>query len=256
LQHVEEDKRFLCKEAEDIAKTYLNQDVYDNPIRVAPSAHYLIGGIKVNAAGQVINKQNQSITGLYAIGECASAGVHGANRLGGNSLMETLVFGRNIAQVISTMDDTRVDNRSSSRSNWSKKFDSLMKVEGDQSLAKILQDLKHGMSDKVGVLRTEQQLQDQMTSFPKLKERLQQVSIKDKSLLYNKELVEYIELAHMITVAEAVTLAALHRVESRGAHYRLDFPTQQDKPCNSQSFLENQKLVSIQACNKNRVESL
>lgn len=247
LAQVDEQSKHLCKEAEQIAKTYLNQDVYDLPIAVSPSAHYLIGGIRVNLIGQAINHHGEIIEGLYAVGECASNGVHGANRLGGNSLVETVVFGRQVAQTIKDNPLTKIDMQPAEYiTNWQQYLSTLLAAKGTFSHGDISNDLKAGMSANVGVIREEQGLLTQLSLIALLKQKYLDVNIKDKGSFINKELFDVIELSSLIEIAEAITLAALKRKESRGAHFRTDFPTtkaEQDA-AHSLTYKNNKQLFT------------
>ncbi|MBU2884053.1 FAD-binding protein [Psychrosphaera sp. B3R10] len=225
FSHVPEEQKSTCAEAELIAKTYTSLALYKDRFEIAPSAHYLIGGILVNENCQVMTS-NAVIEGLYAVGECASAGVHGANRLGGNSLVETLVFGRHAATQLKKID---LENNVSAPNNSSiSEVISRLLMNNYQtacSVSSMSLKLKVGMSNNVGVIRDQTSLRTQLAQLNEWFEQLSLIGVKSQSKLYNDEVVEYFELKNMLLVAKSICISALHREESRGAHYRLDFPT-------------------------------
>lgn len=221
---VPEDKKPMCSEAKLIANTHTTLDLYKDRFEIAPSAHYLIGGILVNEKCQVLG-QDCPIDGLYAVGECASAGIHGANRLGGNSLVETLVFGRHAAMQLSKSEVT-INSECEIGTLTSDKIHQLLTntYNAQNSISSITKALKVNLSDHVGVIRNKTDLQTQLAKFSEWFEQLTQIGVKSNSRVYNDEIIEYFELTNMLLVAKAICLSALYREESRGAHFRDDFP--------------------------------
>jgi succinate dehydrogenase/fumarate reductase flavoprotein subunit len=188
--------------------------------------HYFMGGIKTDVNGTSL------LPGLYAAGECACVTVHGANRLGGNSLLETIVFGRrtgaaageyagtvsppNISEALVSRDEDRI------KAIFERPY-------GGETVAQIRLQMGQAMNQHVGMFRTEEGLQTALTKLTELKERYQRVGVQAKGRVFNTSLLFHLELGDMLDLAEAMTLSALHRKESRGSHSRRDFPERDDK---------------------------
>jgi succinate dehydrogenase flavoprotein subunit len=214
------------------ARTYAGVDAKKEPIPVQPTCHYMMGGIATDAQAQVVaDDQGALFDGLFAAGECACVSVHGANRLGCNSLLDTLVFGRragrNIARYIHAV-------------GWSKSADALEKaavrrieeargLSGRERIGAILSEMQTVMMDRVSVFRKKADLSRTLDALAALKARYQNVALTDRGHCFNRELMDYFELGHMLDLAEAITLGALWREESRGAHFREDFPDRDDE---------------------------
>lgn len=207
---------FICE----LAKSYVNVDPVSQLIPIRPAVHYTMGGIETNAQCET------SISGLYAAGECASVGLHGANRLGSNSLSELLVFGRlageqaaKRAQHLSQSDS----NGSALVQQWRAKLAHLTNPSRqEQSWVPLKRALVKAMEDGCGIYRDEQGLSATLTTIRGLRSEFKQVRIGDTSQAYNTDLLHCLELECSLDVAEAICLAALERRESRGAHQRLD----------------------------------
>ncbi len=218
-------------ELRDLAITFLGLDMIKEPILISATAHYSMGGIPVNQAGNVRKNNDEYVEGFYAAGECACSSVHGANRLGANSVLEALLFGRFVGKtMISEMDsiNLKVADDSDAKA-MSDELDWVLTVNGKEKVTQIRDDLQNGMTDNAGVFRTEDTLRIQLADIEKLEERFKNISIKDKSKIFNTELQEAIELGHMLDYSKFIVVSALERKESRGAHFREDFPTRDDE---------------------------
>jgi succinate dehydrogenase / fumarate reductase flavoprotein subunit len=214
------------------ARTYAGVDPVQEPIPVHPTCHYMMGGIATNADGNVmIDNEGTPFPGLYAAGECACVSVHGSNRLGCNSLLDLLVFGRRAGKEM---------NRAVSSIEWSKlppnsekemadRLNALMGNKGKERSSHIRSELQEVMMDKVSVFRTGEDLLRALEKIRDLKKRYTKVSLQDRGNCFNRDLLEAIELEYLLDLAEVITLGALKREESRGAHYREDYPDRDDE---------------------------
>jgi succinate dehydrogenase/fumarate reductase flavoprotein subunit len=201
-------------------------DAIEEPIPIRPSMHYFMGGIKTDVHGASL------LPGLYAAGECACVTVHGANRLGGNSLLETIVFGRrtgaaageyagsvspaNISEALVSRDEDRI------KAIFERPY-------GGETVAQIRLKMGQTMNQYVGMFRTEEDLQTALSKLTELKERYKRVGVQAKGRVFNTSLLFHLELGDMLDLAEAMTVTALHRTESRGSHTRRDFPERDDE---------------------------
>ncbi|MEJ2142586.1 MAG: succinate dehydrogenase flavoprotein subunit [Gammaproteobacteria bacterium] len=217
------------------SKTFLGVDPAEEPIPIFPTAHYTMGGIPTNRHGQVIvpvDTGQESIPGLYAVGECACVSVHGANRLGGNSLLDIVVFGRAAGNDIidylrknryqRPLDEDSVDKAIEHMQRWEKKG------KGEQ-VAQVKHDLQAVMEDYCGVFRTEEVLQEGLNKVIEIEKRLEDVRLADHSKIFNTSRIEAFELENLVEIALATVASALGRMESRGAHSRIDFPERDDQ---------------------------
>ncbi|MGD9321004.1 MAG: succinate dehydrogenase flavoprotein subunit [Desulfobacteraceae bacterium] len=214
------------------ARTYAGVDPVQEPIPVHPTCHYMMGGIATNEDGNVIiDNEGTPFPGLYAAGECACVSVHGSNRLGCNSLLDLLVFGRRAGKEM---------NRAVSTMKWAKfppnsekemahRLNALMGNQGKERSSHIRSELQKVMMDKVSVFRMGEDLLQALEKVRELKKRYRQVSLHDKGSCFNRDLLEAIELGYMLDLAEVISLGALEREESRGAHCREDFPDRDDE---------------------------
>jgi len=206
---------------------FIGIDPVKEPIPIMPSQHYSMGGIDVNEKGA------SEIKGFYAAGECACVSVHGANRLGGNSLLDTIVFGKLTAQAIDkelSEHDLKPEENYLLKleENVEKKINRLTKPGGERPY-KLAADLGAVMSEKVGIFRTKDELAQALDEVTKIKERYRNVSVSSTDKHMNYELHNALELDYMLEVAHTIVLGALLREESRGAHFRRDFDTRNDK---------------------------
>ncbi|UHM92601.1 fumarate reductase (quinol) flavoprotein subunit [Rahnella victoriana] len=222
LRHLGEKKLrerlpFICE----LAKAYVGVDPITDPIPVRPTAHYTMGGIETDAQCET------RIKGLFAVGECSSVGLHGANRLGSNSLAELVVFGRmagekaaeRAAEAKDTSNSAALDAQVRDIEN---RLAALMAQEGDESWAAIRDEMGLAMEEGCGIYRTTELMQKTIDKLAELKERFKRVKIQDTSSVFNTDLLYTIELGHGLEVAECMAHSAINRRESRGAHQRLD----------------------------------
>ncbi len=218
-------------ELRELAITFLGQDMLKEPIMIAATAHYSMGGIPVDIDCHVKKNPSEIVEGFYAAGECSCVSVHGANRLGANSLLEALFFGRHagesILKDIDTLSCGEVSEDDAARMiaeyNWIKTNN------GDESVPAVRNELQESMSANAGVFRTADSLKKQQKILDKLSNRYQNIKIVDKTKTFNTELQEAIELGHMLDYSKFIVEGALAREESRGAHYREDYPKRNDK---------------------------
>jgi succinate dehydrogenase / fumarate reductase flavoprotein subunit len=216
----------------DFTRTYLGIDPAMQPMPVQPTAHYAMGGIPTDVDGRlVIDENNTVFPGLYAAGECACVSVHGANRLGTNSLVDLVVFGRragrDMVRYVQEAEFTPLPPEPEARVRET--LDHLLNSTGGESAANIRNELQKVMMDHVGVFRTSEGMQKALDKIRELQERYQLVQVRDKGERFNQELLEAWEVGCLLDLAEVTTVSALARQESRGAHSREDFPERDDE---------------------------
>jgi succinate dehydrogenase / fumarate reductase, flavoprotein subunit len=232
LQHLGHDViNSKLAEITGFARTYAGVDATRDPIPVQPTCHYMMGGIAADVDGRVVvDPGGTSFPGLFAAGECACVSVHGANRLGCNSLLDTLVFGRRSGIEISRCVQTVSMPKPASKFEKAAadQIASLMQQQGKERSDRIMAEMQATMMDKVSVFRQHAGLTEALAKVRELKERYQHVSLQDKGSCFNRNLLDTIELGYMLDLAEVIVMGALHRQESRGAHYREDFPQRDD----------------------------
>ena len=208
----------------ELAIEFTGLDPIETPIPVRPGAHYQMGGVRTNQWTET------GIAGLYAAGECACVSVHGANRLGGNSLLDTIVFGRRagvrageyvrtIARQAFETDQLAIEQRRVQR---------MLAQEGSIRAWQIREELGQVMSLNLGLVRTHESMAAALTALTALTHRADSVTVQDKGRVFNSDLVQAFELQSLLDVAETIVTSALARQESRGAHYRSDFPKRDD----------------------------
>ena len=215
----------------DISIKFANADPINKPIPVVPSAHYMMGGIPTNLNGQVRGiKENEIINGFYAVGECACVSVHGANRLGSNSLLDLIVFGRAAGlHIINENNKKKFKPLPKKPENGVlKKIKRLDLNENGEDPNKLAEELRNIMQKHCGVFRSPELLQEGIQKIEALTLRVANIKITDKSKIFNTARIEALELENLFVVAKATIRSANERQESRGAHCRSDFPNRDD----------------------------
>ncbi|OQX61726.1 MAG: succinate dehydrogenase flavoprotein subunit [Anaerolinea sp. 4484_236] len=203
----------------DFCETYLGVNPVTQPMPVQPTAHYAMGGIPTDKFGQVVvDKENKEMPGLFAAGENACVSVHGANRLGTNSLVDIIVFGKHsglkAAEYAKSTDYIPLPENPST---------------GEERISEIGREMKEVMFDHVGVFRVEEGMQEALAKIRELKQRFKNISIDDKSKLFNMDILNAWELSNLLDIAEVTVVSALRRRESRGAHARDDYTERDDE---------------------------
>jgi succinate dehydrogenase / fumarate reductase flavoprotein subunit len=227
--------------------TYLGIDPADKPIPVLPTAHYAMGGIPTDLHGRVtMDEAGTVVNGLYAAGECACVSVHGANRLGTNSLLDLVVFGRragqHIGDYVKQADRPRVD---ASAANEAKAFiDRLTDGASGPHGGHIMEEMQVTMMEKVGIYRNEKEMKAAVEKIQALRKRYRSVRVQDRGKSFNTDLLEIIELGNLLDLALLTAESALNRQESRGAHSREDFTQRDDDNWlkHSLSYLEEDRV--------------
>jgi succinate dehydrogenase / fumarate reductase flavoprotein subunit len=216
----------------DFCRVYLGVDPITQLMPIQPTAHYTMGGIPTNKYGEVvIDGENTVFPGLYAAGECACVSVHGANRLGTNSLLDLVVFGKHAglkaAEYARGSDYSNLpgETEASARSQ----FEALKNGSGKENAFTISTEMKKVMFEDVGIYRTGSIMESALDKVLELKDRFKQVRVSDTGKIFNTELLNAWELGNMLDVAELVTVCALNRTESRGGHSREDYPNRDDQ---------------------------
>ncbi len=215
----------------EFVRTYMGLEPKTQGIPIQPTAHYAMGGIPTNIDGEVVTDADGTVfPGLYAAGECACVSVHGANRLGTNSLLDIVVFGkrggRAMAEYVKTA--THAELPADASDDVKARIERIFASTGTEKVADIRSELQEHMMDKASVFRTEESLGAMVTILEDLKERVERVGIDDKGEVYNYDITEALELGYLVDLAEAVVVSARARTESRGAHWRDDHPIRDD----------------------------
>jgi succinate dehydrogenase / fumarate reductase flavoprotein subunit len=228
------DREVIEKKLPDVtefARIYLGVEPTREPIPIQPTAHYGMGGIPTDTDGRVVlGETEEPVPGLYAAGECACVSVHGANRLGTNSLLDIVVFGRRggLDMARYAGDADLPDLPREAEDEAVRQLRSLLETTGGDSFADIRDDLQEQMFDLAGVVRVDEGLRKMQEQLPALRERYGRAVVQDKGRLYNTELMEAWELGCLLDSADALVAAALARDESRGGHRREDHPLRDD----------------------------
>ena len=222
-------------EIREISMTFANVDPIKAPIPVVPTCHYMMGGIPTNIHGQVITKNNQGedeiVNGLYSIGEAANVSVHGANRLGGNSLLDLVVFGRAAGRHINN-DVSKSSQSSLSKENVEQSIMPLVKLQetkAGESVFALKAEMQNIMQSYFGVYRNETLMKEGIEKLKSVTEKTKKIHLGDKSNQFYAERVEILEYLNLLDIANSTAYSALERKESRGAHAREDYPQRDDK---------------------------
>jgi succinate dehydrogenase / fumarate reductase flavoprotein subunit len=215
----------------EFARTYLGVEPYTEPVPVYPTAHYAMGGIPTTVDGEVLASNDEVVAGLYAAGEVACVSVHGANRLGTNSLLDINVFGRRagIAAAQYASGAEHVDLPDDPAATVTALLTQMRDGDGGERVAAIRTELQATMDINAQVYRTEASLKQALGDLARLKERYAHVTVQDKGARFNTDLLEAVELGFLLELAEVLVVSALNRRESRGGHFREDYPTRDDE---------------------------
>jgi len=215
----------------EFARTYLGVEPYTEPVPVLPTAHYAMGGIPTNVKAEVLQDNTTVVPGLYAAGECACVSVHGSNRLGTNSLLDINVFGKragdNAVEYVKTAEF--VDLPEDAADFVKGLIDQVRNATGTERIATLRRELQESMDTNAQVFRTEETLTSVTETIEELRERYKHISVQDKGKRFNTDLLEAIELGFLLDLAEVVVYSARSRTESRGGHFREDFPKRDDE---------------------------
>jgi succinate dehydrogenase / fumarate reductase flavoprotein subunit len=213
-------------------RVYLGIDPMTEMMPVQPTAHYTMGGIPTNKFGEVVIDDKQTVfPGLYAAGECACVSVHGANRLGANSLLDLVVFGKHAGlkaaeyAAQADLEELPAEAEAEARAQ----FEALRNASGSENAFDIGNEMKKVMFEDVGIYRNARGMQQALEKIAELRARFQHVRVSDTGRVFNTELLNAWELGNMLDVAAVVAQCALNRTESRGGHSREDFPLRDDK---------------------------
>ena len=215
----------------EFARTYLGVEPYTEPVPVFPTAHYAMGGIPTNIKAEVLRDNDTVVPGLYAAGECACVSVHGANRLGTNSLLDINVFGKRagIYAVEYAKDAKFVDVPEDAVAETVKLIEHMRNARGTEKIAVIRKELQDTMDKNAQVYRTEESLNEALDKIKELRKRYENIQVQDRGLRFNTDLLEAIELGFLLDLAEVLAFTARERRESRGGHYREDFESRDDE---------------------------
>ena len=215
----------------EFARTYLGVDPVTEPVPVMPTAHYAMGGIPTNTAGEVLQNNDTVVPGLYAAGECACVSVHGANRLGTNSLLDINVFGkrsgRNAVEYVQTADFVPLPEDPAKEVR--EMLEGLRNNPGTERIAVLRKTLQEEMDANAQVFRTEETLTSVLGTIHDLRQRYKNIHVDDKGKRFNTDLLEAVELGFLLDLAEIVAYAARNRKESRGGHMREDYENRDDE---------------------------
>ncbi len=215
----------------EFARTYLGVEPFTDPVPVYPTAHYAMGGVPTNINTEVLQDNDTVIPGLFAAGEVACVSVHGSNRLGTNSLLDINVFGKRAGVAAAEYSKTAdfVELPENPEAFVAAQIEGVLSGNGTERVSDLRSTLQETMDANVQVFRDERSLKEARDVIEDLRIRYKNISIQDKGKRFNLDLLEAIELGFLLDLAEVITVAALHRKESRGGHYREDFPDRDDE---------------------------
>ena len=229
----------------EFARTYLGVEPYTEPVPVFPTAHYAMGGIPTNIKTEVLSDNKTVVKGLYAAGECACVSVHGANRLGTNSLLDINVFGKRagIYAAEYAKDAELVPLPANPAAEVISMIDAVRNSKGTEKVAVLRKELQDTMDLNAQVYRTEDSLNEALEKIAELRDRYTRIAVQDKGQRFNTDLLEAIELGFLLDLAEVLAFTARERRESRGGHFREDYETRDDKKfmVHSMAYLTDKK---------------
>jgi succinate dehydrogenase / fumarate reductase, flavoprotein subunit len=227
----------------EMMRVYMGVEPMRQPVPIQPTAHYAMGGIPTDIDGRVLQSPGTPVAGLYAAGECACVSVHGANRLGTNSLMDLLVFGRRSGRALAAFCSGASLSRlpKNAGDEVRAEFDRLRIARGPERAGLLRATMQRCMTDRVGVARKAEGLEEALCILRELKARYAELGIEDTGQSWNTELLEAFELGGLLDLAEVTAASALQRTESRGAHFRDDFPQRDDANwlCHTLAYRQN-----------------
>ncbi|MBW2037797.1 MAG: FAD-binding protein, partial [Deltaproteobacteria bacterium] len=237
IMHIWIDLRHLPEYVHDVQipevmsffRKFLNIDSKKDLCPVCPSNHYHMGGVPTNELGEVQKNHDEIVPGLFAVGECGAASFHGFNRLGTNSLLELITMGKFAGEkIMEYLGEGLEELPAGAGEKTFSQFSGFLEASGQDNLGGIRETMQTTMTENVGVFRTEQGLSEAIEALNELKERSKKVSLSCKSLNMNQELIQRWELDNLLMVSMVIAQGALNRKESRGGHYREDFPERRD----------------------------
>ena len=215
----------------EFARTYLGVEPYTEPVPVFPTAHYAMGGIPTNIKAEVLSDNDTVIPGLYAAGECACVSVHGANRLGTNSLLDINVFGKRAGKysVEYAKSAKQVPMPEDAAKDVLELLQKVRNSKGKEKVAQLRKELQETMDKNAQVFRTEETLNEALAKIAELRKRYEKISVQDQGKRFNTDLLEAVELGFLLDLAEVTVITCRERRESRGAHLREDYTERNDK---------------------------
>ncbi|MCC0766943.1 succinate dehydrogenase flavoprotein subunit [Micrococcus luteus] len=241
----------------EFARTYLGVEPYTEPVPVFPTCHYFMGGIPTNIQAEVLQDNDTVVPGLYAAGEVACVSVHGSNRLGTNSLLDINVFGRRAgiyaAEYAAQAD--WVELPEGGELPTVEHIENLRSATGSERVADIRAELQESMDADMQVFRDEDSIRRALAKIEELRGRYENVSVQDKGRRFNLDLLEGMELGYLLDIAEAMTLAALGRKESRGGHYREDYPDRDDENFMAHTMIYRDETAEMEGVKGIRFET-